>query len=101
LPAATCDQRARTGCAWLVDDDRHNSIGITGTCIAAASTAPGSEGNKLVNSASAAAARAGRRSGSRWRLGSIKNGADQCQILSNQISGFELAGIVIGSPAAS
>ena len=51
----------------------------------------GSSGNKLVDTRAGATAR--RRSASRCATGLDKNGADQCQILANQISGFAGAGI--------
>jgi hypothetical protein len=76
----------------------HNSLGIAGTGIRCGVAGAWIEGNKLVNTASAAEARAGTAVGVALATGLDKNGADQCQILSNQITGFALAGIVIGSP---
>jgi hypothetical protein len=75
-----------------------NNIGITGTGIRCGVDGAWIEGNKLANSASAAAARAGTAIGIALATGLDKTGSDQCQILANQISGFVLAGIVIGSP---
>jgi hypothetical protein len=76
----------------------HNSIGITGTGIRCGVDGSSIEGNKLANTASAAAARGSTAVAIALATGLDKNGADQCQILANQISGFPLAGIVIGSP---
>jgi hypothetical protein len=75
-----------------------NSIGITGTGIRCGVDGAWIEGNKLANTASVDAARSSTAVAIALATGLDKNGADQCQILANQINGFPLAGIVIGSP---
>jgi hypothetical protein len=75
-----------------------NSLGITGSGIR--SGAPGAriEGNKLANSAVAADGPGNTAAGIALATGFDKNGIDDCQIMTNQISGFGRAGIVIGAP---
>ncbi len=75
-----------------------NSFAIAGSGVRCGVDGAWIEGNKLASSASAAAARAGTAVGIALATGLDRTGADQCQILANQISGFALAGIVIGSP---
>jgi hypothetical protein len=55
------------------------------------------QANKLTNTAKDTAARV-RAAGIALVGGADKNGADQCQILANQVAGFAEAGILIASP---
>ena len=74
-----------------------NSLNVAGSGITAAVDGLWIEGNKLVSSAP----RANRRpagAGITLCTGLDPSGADQCQILSNQISGFTGAAIAIQSP---
>jgi len=75
-----------------------NSLNITGTGITGGVDGLWVSDNKLSNSATGAAARTGTAVGIGLVTGLDRNGADQCQILANQISGFSLAGILIASP---
>jgi uncharacterized protein DUF6519 len=75
-----------------------NSLNITGTGITSDLDGLWVSDNKLVNSATGAAARTSTAVGIGLVTGLDRNGADQCQILANQISGFPLAGILIASP---
>jgi hypothetical protein len=70
-----------------------NSFSIAGSGIRCAVDGVWISDNKLVNTASDDLAIA-----IALTAGLDKNGADQCQILANQISGFGLAGIVIAAP---
>lgn len=77
---------------------RDNSMNITGTGIRCGLDGAWIEGNKLVNSATGEAARTGAAVGLKLEIGLDRTGADQCHILTNQITGFGSAGIEIGSP---
>jgi hypothetical protein len=74
-----------------------NRLGITGSGIRCGVNGVLIEGNKLVNSATDAF-RPKSGVGITLTTGFGKNGTDQCQILSNQVSGFATAGIAIGAP---
>ena len=76
-----------------------NSIAVTGSGIVCDLDGLLIEGNKVVNSATTTAARAAKTVGIGLATGLDRNGSDQCQILSNQISGFGGFGIAIGAPS--
>lgn len=76
----------------------NNSVNVTGSGIRCGVDGVWIEGNKLLCSATTAAARSSDLVGISLATGLDKNGADQCQILANQISGFTEAGILIASP---
>ena len=70
-----------------------NSLGISGSGIRCGMSGVWIDDNKLVNSAPRATARGATLVGIALATGLNKDGTDQCQILANQISGFDLAGI--------
>jgi hypothetical protein len=74
-----------------------NSLNITGNGIRSGLNGLWIERNKLTNSSSPTA-RTRTEVGIALATGLDKNGADQCQILANQVAGFSLAGMLIGSP---
>jgi hypothetical protein len=75
---------------------RGNSLNITGNGIRTGLDSTWIENNKLFNTVTSA--RASQTSGIGLATGLDKNGIDRCQILANQVTGFSLAAIVIGSP---
>jgi hypothetical protein len=74
-----------------------NSFMITGSGIKAGIDGLWIEDNKLFNSESAEAARRAE-VGIALATGLDKSGADQCQLIGNQVSGFANAGVLIGAP---
>jgi hypothetical protein len=74
-----------------------NSFMVTGSGVRAGIDGLWIDDNKLFNSDTTAAARRAE-IGIALATGLDKSGADQCQILANQISGFAQAGILIGAP---
>lgn len=77
---------------------RNNSLNIRGSGIACGVDGLWIEGNKLVATAPSNTDRPPPTIGIALTIGLDRNGADQCQILANQISGFALAGILIAAP---
>jgi hypothetical protein len=77
---------------------RANSFSITGDGIHCGVDSAWIDHNKVVNTATGAAARASDTVGIALVPGLDRNGSDQCQILANQVSGFRGAGIRIGVP---
>jgi hypothetical protein len=77
---------------------RENSFSITGDGIHCGVDSAWIDHNKVVNTATGAAARASDTVGIALVPGLDRNGSDQCQILANQVSGFRGAGIRIGVP---
>lgn len=78
------------GCSLVV---KGNSLSVAGGGIRCGIDGAWIGDNKLVNSNSGNAA-----IGISLAAGLDKNGSDQCQVIANQISGFELAAIVIEAP---
>jgi hypothetical protein len=74
-----------------------NSFQITGNGIKAGIDGLWIDDNKVANTDSSAAAKRVE-VGIALATGLDKSGADQCQVLANQISGFSNAGILIGAP---
>ena len=75
-----------------------NSFNVAGSGIRCGVDGIWIEGNKLASSATREAARSNATVAIALATGLDKNGADQCQVLANQINGFGQAGILIGSP---
>jgi len=75
-----------------------NTFAITGDGIRCGVGGAWIEDNKLVHSAPARGLDAKATVGIALVAGLDKNGADQCQILSNQVSGFVSAGIEVAAP---
>ncbi|MBI3529360.1 MAG: right-handed parallel beta-helix repeat-containing protein [Betaproteobacteria bacterium] len=75
----------------------NNSINVSGTGITAGVDGLWIEGNKLTASVQSTS-RVVNGSGISLRTGLDPDGANECQILANQISGFEEAGIAVTSP---
>ena len=73
----------------------HNSLNVAGAGITGGVDGLWIEGNKLTATSSG---RGVNGAGISLRAGLDRNGANECQILANQISGFQDAGIFIGSP---
>ena len=77
---------------------RGNSINVTDDGIRCGVDGAWICDNKVVNGATTAAARRNGAIGILLATGLDRNGSDQCQILSNQVSGFSGAGIQIAAP---
>jgi len=77
---------------------RGNSIETSGPGITAGVDGLWIEGNKLTASTLGTTGRTLDGDGIALRVGLDANGANECQILANQVSGFQDAGIHIGSP---
>ncbi|HEY4304647.1 MAG TPA: DUF6519 domain-containing protein [Gemmatimonadaceae bacterium] len=80
---------------------RENSFSVTGVGIRCGIDGAWIEDNKIVNTATTADARKALPVGIALMVGLDRNGADQCQILANQVSGFTGAGIRIAAPTSS
>jgi hypothetical protein len=75
-----------------------NNLNVTGSGIRAGIDGLRIEGNRVVNTDSDAASRVLNEVGIALATGLDRDGPGSCQILGNQITGFALAGILIGAP---
>jgi hypothetical protein len=75
-----------------------NSMSVTGNGVSAGVDGLWIESNKVFNSAPETEGRRSTDAGIALVTGLDRSGADQCQLLANQISGFARAGILIGAP---
>ena len=75
-----------------------NSLNVTGSGIRAGIDGLRIDGNRIVNTDSGAARRVRSEVGIALATGLDRDGPGSCQILGNQITGFSLAGILIGAP---